>query len=126
MRNQVGVDDAILIAGFVIAGDRSKQVIVRGVGPGIATVSGYLRDPQLQVWKLDTVAGKWTLAGENDDWDHTATTAALFKTVGMGELAGDSKDAALVLTLEPGIYTAQLTGVGRTTGVGVVEIYEVP
>jgi hypothetical protein len=127
VRNQVGVDDAILIAGFVIAGDAPKQVIVRGVGPGISeTVSGYLHDPQLQVWKLDTATGKWTLAGENDDWDHTATTAALFKTVGMGELASDSKDAALVLTLEPGIYTAQVSGVGRTTGVGVVEIYEVP
>jgi hypothetical protein len=127
VRNQVGVDDAILIAGFVIAGDAPKQVIVRGVGPGISeTVSGYLHDPQLQVWKLDTATGKWTLAGENDDWDHTATTAALFKAVGMGELASDSKDAALVLTLEPGIYTAQVTGVGRTTGVGVVEIYEVP
>jgi len=127
VRNQVGVDDAILIAGFVIAGDAPKQVIVRGVGPGISeTVSGYLHDPQLQVWKLDTATGKWTLAGENDDWDHTATTAALFKTVGMGELASDSKDAALVLTLDPGIYTAQVSGVGRTTGVGVVEIYEVP
>jgi len=127
VRNQVGVDDAILIAGFVIAGDAPKQVIVRGVGPGISeTVSGYLHDPQLQVWKLDTATGKWTLAGENDDWDHTATTAALFKAAGMGELTVGSKDAALVLTLDPGIYTAQVSGVGRTTGVGVVEIYEVP
>ena len=127
VRNQVGTGEAILIAGFVIVGDAPKRVIVRGVGPGISgTVRGYLHDPQLQVWKLDTVAGKWTLAGENDDWDHTATTAALFKAVGMGELASYSKDAALVLTLAPGIYTAQVSGVGRTTGVGVVEIYEVP
>ena len=126
VRNQVGVDDAILIAGFVIAGDAPKQVIVRGVGPGISTVNGYLRDPQLQVWKLNTVTGKWTLSGENDDWDHTPETAALFQSAGMGALGSDSKDAALVLTLEPGIYTAQVAGVGRTTGVGVVEIYEAP
>jgi len=126
VRNQVGVDDAILIAGFVINGDAPKRVIVRGVGPGISTVNGYLRDPQLQVWKLNTVTGKWTLSGENDDWDHTPETAALFQSAGMGALGSDSKDAALVLTLEPGIYTAQVAGVGRTTGVGVVEIYEAP
>ena len=126
VRNQVGVDDAILIAGFVINGDAPKRVIVRGVGPGISAVNGYLRDPQLQVWKLNTVTGKWTLSGENDDWDHTPETAALFQSAGMGALGSDSKDAALVLTLEPGIYTAQVAGVGRTTGVGVVEIYEAP
>ncbi len=126
VRNQVGVDDAILIAGFVIHGDAPKRVIVRGVGPGISAVNGYLRDPQLQVWKLNTVTGKWTLSGENDDWDHTPETAALFQSAGMGALGSDSKDAALVLTLEPGIYTAQVAGVGRTTGVGVVEIYEAP
>ena len=128
VRNQVGVDDAILIAGFVISGDVPKRVVVRGVGPGISTVSGYLRDPQLQVWRLNTLVtpAKWELVGENDDWDHTATTEALFKSVGMGELASDSKDAALVLTLEPGIYTAQVSGVGRTTGVGLAEIYEAP
>ena len=44
----------------------------------------------------------------------------------MGELAAGSKDAAVVLTLEPGIYTAHVSGVAHTTGVGVVEIYEVP
>jgi hypothetical protein len=127
VRNQVGVDDAILIAGFVIAGDAPKQVIVRGVGPGLAKdVVAYLTDPQLLVHRLKDDRSGWDLVGSNDDWDGTTDTAALFKTVGMGELAGDSKDAALVLTLEPGIYTAQLTGVGRTTGVGVVEIYEVP
>jgi hypothetical protein len=127
VRNQVGVDDEILIAGFVIAGDAPKRVIVRGVGPGISgTVRGYLHDPQLQVWKLNTITNEFEPLEENDDWDHTPETAALFQSAGMGELAGDSKDAALVLTLEPGIYTAQVSGVGRTTGVGVVEIYEVP
>ena len=44
----------------------------------------------------------------------------------MGALASGSKDAALVLTLEPGIYTIEVTGVERTTGVALVEIYEAP
>ena len=52
--------------------------------------------------------------------------AALFSSVSMGPLNPWSKDAALVLTLEPGIYTAQLSGVGQATGVGLVEIYELP
>ena len=114
----------------MIAGDAPKQVIVRGVGPGISSVSGYLKDPQLQVWKLGAAVApdpaKWELVGENDDWDHSPATAALFKAASMGELGNDSKDAALVLTLDPGIYTAQVSGVGRTTGVGLAEIYEVP
>ncbi len=128
VRNQVGTGEDILIAGFVIAGDAPKRVIVRGVGPGMAsTVSGYLRDPYLRVQKYDTTTKVWSLVGENDDWDHTAETAALFASVGMTPpLGSDSKDAALVLTLEPGIYTAQVSGVGNTTGVGLAEIYEAP
>ena len=45
---------------------------------------------------------------------------------GMGTLATDSRDAVLWMDLPPGVYTAQLSGVGETTGVGLVEIYEVP
>ena len=128
VRNQVGTGEDTLIAGFVIVGDAPKRVIVRGVGPGMAsTVSGYLRDPYLRVQKYDTTTKVWSLVGENDDWDHKAETAALFASVGMNTpLGSDSKDAALVLTLEPGIYTAQVSGVGNTTGVGLAEIYEAP
>ena len=127
LRNQVGTDGEILIAGFVIAGGPPLKVIVRGVGPALAsTVSGHLTDPFLRVYKYDAAASAWAVAGENDDWDGTAETSAAFASVGMSTLAAESKDAALVLTLEPGIYTAQLSGVGGTTGVGLVEIYEVP
>ena len=48
------------------------------------------------------------------------------RAAGMGELAPSSADAALLLDLAPGIYTAQLTGVDNTTGIGLVEIYEAP
>jgi hypothetical protein len=44
----------------------------------------------------------------------------------MGALDAGSKDAALVLELEPGIYTAQISGVGDSTGVALAEIYEAP
>jgi hypothetical protein len=97
------------------------------VGPGVAdSVAGHLVDPYLHVRQLDASTGEWSLVGENDDWDGTAQTAALFESAGMGALASGSKDAALVLTLEPGIYTIEVTGVERTTGVALVEIYEAP
>ena len=65
-------------------------------------------------------------AADNDNWDGTAATAELFEIVGMGALDAGSKDAALVLELEPGIYTAQISGVGDSIGVALAEIYEAP
>lgn len=127
VRNQVGTGERVLIAGFVLVGDAPKKVIVRGVGPGLAeAVDGYLADPQIHVHRLVSAEAGWSLVAENDDWDHTAETAALFQSAGMGALGSDSKDAALVLNLQPGIYTAQISGVGGTTGIGLVEIYEAP
>jgi alpha-tubulin suppressor-like RCC1 family protein len=127
VRSRVGTGDDILIAGFVITGEASKRVVVRGVGPGLAgAVSGALTDPALQVWKLNTATGDWVVVGENDDWDSTPATADLFQSLGMGALAAGSKDAAVVLALEPGIYTAQVRGVQGATGVGLVELYEAP
>ena len=50
----------------------------------------------------------------------------LVEDAGMGALTAGSKDAALITDLEPGVYTAQVSGVGSTTGVALVEIYEAP
>ena len=125
VRNQVGTGSNILIVGFVITGKLSKRVIVRGVGPGIAdSVHNYLEDPQLQIFKYTN--GSWTLVTENDDWGGDAETAALFKSAGMGKLDAESADAALVVELPPGVYTALLRGAQETTGVGMVEVYEAP
>ena len=127
VRSQVGAGESALIAGFVIAGDAPRKVIVRVVGPGLAgSVATALPDPRLQVWKLDPATGAWSQAGINDDWDGTPEMAAVFQSAGMGALTAGSKDAALVLTLEPGIYTAQIEGTAGTTGVALVEIYEAP
>ena len=127
VRSQVGVDEASLITGFVIAGDVPRPVILRAVGPGLANaVTTPLSDPYLRLWKLNTTTGAWALVGENDDWDGTPETAAVFQSAGMGALTAGSKDAALLVTLEPGIYTAQVEGAAGTTGVALVEIYEAP
>ena len=64
----------------------------------------------------------------NDDWGGTAELTTAMKAAGMGALDADSKDAVLLLELPAGlgIYTAQLSGVGDTTGIGLVEVYEAP
>ena len=125
VRNHVGQGAECLITGFVIDGPRSKSVLLRGVGPGLAgQVQGYLTDPQIELWRYQ--AGGWVLVAANDDWAGTDEQVAAFAAVGMGALTHGSKDAALWLTLEPGIYTLQISGGDEGTGVALAEIYEAP
>ncbi|MBS0631493.1 MAG: matrixin family metalloprotease [Verrucomicrobia bacterium] len=122
-RTQVGTGGDILIAGFVVAGNAPKTLLIRGVGPTLTAlgVGGALADPQLYLYSGSTIIAS------NDNWGGTAEFKTAFATVGAGALAADtSKDAALLVTLQPGTYTAQLSGVGGTTGVGLVEIYLMP
>jgi sugar lactone lactonase YvrE len=121
-RTQVGTDGEILIAGFVIGGQTSKNVLIRAVGPTLSGfgVTGVLANPKLELFTGTTKIN------ENDDWAGSAAVAAASASVGAFGLAASSQDAALLVTLAPGNYTAQVSGVGRTTGVGLVEIYEVP
>ncbi len=120
-RTQVGTGDNILIAGFVVGGSSSVRVLIRAVGPtlGVFGVGGFLADPKLELFNNAGVK-----VGENDNW--LAADAAVHTSVGAFALAANSRDAALVTTLAPGNYTAQISGVGGTTGVALVEVYEVP
>ena len=67
-----------------------------------------------------------TIIGENSDWGGTAELTAAFASVGAFVLPATSKDAALLVTLPPGNYSVQVSGVSNTTGVALVEVYEVP
>lgn len=67
-----------------------------------------------------------TERGGNDNWGGGSSLAAAFNQVGAFPLAADSRDAALLVTLEPGNYTVQVAGVGGTTGVALIEVYEMP
>jgi len=126
-RSQVGTGGDILIAGFVVAGNVTKRVLIRGVGPALAQfgVGGVLADPQLSLYRQ----GSASAMAQNDNW-LTATNAPQVGLaagqVGAFSLAPNSRDAALLVTLEPGAYTAQVSGVGNSTGVALIEIYEVP
>lgn len=122
-RNQVGVGDNILILGFIITGDTPKTLLFRGVGPTLANykVPGFLVDPKLRIYS----SGGGVLA-ENDNWGGNATTASAIASTGAFPLIAGSRDAALVATLSPGLYTVHISGVLDTTGVALAEIYEVP
>lgn len=122
-RAQVGTGEHILIAGFVISGETSRTVLIRGLGPALvpAGVNNALADPQLTLFPFSGPA-----LASNDNWGGDATIKTVALAVGASTLPSDtSKDAALLVTLAPGVYTAQVSGVGGTTGVGLIEVYEV-
>jgi len=121
-RNRVGTGDDILIAGFNISGTGGpKPLLIRAVGPGLAAlgVPGTLADPKLEIFD-----GNGAKVVENDSWN--ASLAAVFSSVGAFALPAGSRDAALVVSLAPGSYTAQLSGVGGLTGDAIIEVYELP
>ena len=120
-RHWVGTGADVLIAGFVVAGSGSKQVLVRAVGPTLATfgVAGALVDPELEV--LD---GAGRVLGRNNNWD--GSLAPTFARVGAFPLAAGSRDAAALVTLPAGsTYTVKVSGVNNTAGEALVEVYEV-
>ena len=123
-RMNVSAGEGTLIAGLVIAGNAPKTVLIRGVGPALALfgVSGVLADPQISV-----VSGTTQLAS-NDNWETgpiaAAQLSAMCAQVGAFALPAGSKDAALLITLQPGAYTVVLTGVGNTAGVALIEVYD--
>ncbi len=121
-RTQVGTGGDILIAGFVIAGETSKTVLLRAIGPTLGSfgVGGALADPKLELFGA---AGKIT---ENDNWGGRGDLSATFFSVGAFPLTAASLDAVLLVTLAPGSYTAQISGANNGTGVALVEVYEVP
>jgi hypothetical protein len=124
-RMDVRAGEGALIAGLVITGNAPKTVLIRGVGPTLSAfgVTGVLADPQITVF-----SGNVQIAS-NDNWEIGTSSASQIITasaqVGAFALAGGSKDSALLITLQPGAYTVQVTGVGNTTGVALVEIYDV-
>ena len=119
-RAQVGVGNGVLIVGFVIKGNTSEQILVRAIGPELNTmfgITGVLADPQ-----LDLYSGT-TLVQHNDDWGGGTAFVNAFNEVGAFPLTSQ-KDAAMVVTLLPGAYTVVVSGVGNTSGIGLVELYD--
>lgn len=125
VRSQVGVGERILIVGFVIEGTGPSRVLIRAVGPGLTQfgVPSALARPSMAIFRgttlLRTNSG-WSAGGVAYDLIGAARSVAAFS------LQSGSADAGLVLTLEPGAYTVQVSGVGQTTGEALAEIYVLP
>jgi hypothetical protein len=125
-RGEVRTGGSIMIAGFVVTGNAPKKVLVRAVGPSLAqlSVEGLLANPLLKIYQGSAIVTS------NDDWaassDTASTLAATAAQVGAFALLPNSRDSALLLTLAPGTYTAQVSGADGGTGIALVEVYEVP
>ena len=125
IRATAGTGDSALITGFFITGNVPKRVLIRGTGPGLTQfgVTGALARPTL------TVSSGTTVLASNAGWSGSPDAAAITSgsaQVGAFALTAGSQDAALIINLAPGAYTAQVLGVGNTTGVALVELYELP
>ena len=114
-RLDVGTGENVAIGGFIVTGTQSKQVIVRALGPSLP-LTGVLADPDLE---LHDSTGA-TIAS-NDNWQESTNKQAI---IDAGFAPSNDKESAILMTLEPGLYTAIVRGVGATTGVALVEAYD--
>ena len=120
-RAQIGTGDQVCIAGFIIQGSatKTKRILVRGMGPSLQAdgllPAATLMDPAIE---LHNSAGATILA--NDDW-RSSQQAEILST---GLAPSNNKEAALIAVLPPGEYTVILRGVGATTGIGLIEVYD--
>jgi hypothetical protein len=122
-RVMVGTGGNILIAGFAIGGSTSRTVLIRASGPALVPfgVPGTLPDPQLGLYSGSTLLGGNRGWGGNADITNAAAAVGAFAWSNPS-----SNDSAILVTLPPGAYTAQVSGASGDTGVALVEVYEVP
>ena len=119
-RAQIGTGDNVLIAGFIIQGSASKQVVLRGLGPSLQVngvpVPGRLQDPVLELHDKNGA-----LIAINDNW---ATDPNADQVRAAGLAPSNPHEAALARTLTPDFYTAIVRGANNTTGIGLAEVYD--
>jgi hypothetical protein len=114
-RGRVKSGENVMIGGFIIGGDSSTRIVVRGIGPSLGAlgVAGTLADPVLALH-----SSNGTLIQLNDNW---RTNEQAIRATGLPP--ADDREAAILHTLAPGNYTAILSGNNGLTGVGLIEIY---
>ena len=114
-RGSVQTGENVLIAGFIVTGSDPKQVIIRALGPTLTRfgVSDVLQDPMLELHNTTS------MMTSNDDWQ----SAANANQIPLNYRPPDSRESAVMTTLQPGAYTAVLSGKNGTTGNGLLEVY---
>jgi len=118
-RVRVEAGNNVLIGGFIITGNTSKVVVVRGIGPSLAGlgISDALADPTLELRGSDG-----SLILQNDNWQDNPAQAAQLSALGLAP--ANSNESGLVASVQPGAYTAIVAGKNQGTGVGLVEVYD--
>ena len=110
-----------MIGGFIIRGNASKPVVLRGLGPSLANAgvpaASVLNDPVLELH-----GSNGALITSNDDWKQSPQAAQIAASVFK---PANDRESVILATLPPGAYTAILAGSGQTTGIGLVEVYDV-
>jgi hypothetical protein len=125
-RSIVQEADNVMIGGFIVQGTQPKRVIIRAIGPELGQfgVPDPLQDPTLELHD-----GTGTLIGRNDDWQTTIiggviTHDQVQEIQDSGYAPGDGRESAIIADLPAGNYTAIVRGVNSTTGVALVEVYD--
>ncbi len=118
--------NGFITLGFTIGGSTAKTVLIRAIGPGLAAVgvptSATVADPQLTLFNSASA-----VIATNDNWGgDAALTTTMTRVSAFGGFSGASKDAMLLVTLQPGGYTARASDTGPGSGLVIVEAYEVP
>ncbi len=117
-----GAED--LACGFVINGAQKKQVLIRAAGPALATVGLVGGASQVAITVRDATGAP---LAKNSGWSTNANSAAIAAATaraGAFPFASGSADSALLLTLEPGNYTAQTRNLGATSALALAEVYD--
>ncbi|MEO6001667.1 MAG: matrixin family metalloprotease [Opitutus sp.] len=125
-RGACGTGDRVMIGGFVVSGSAGKRVLVRAVGPTLTTQgigqAEVLLDPVIEVHQGTPVIAS------NDNWVENSNAAEITATatqVGASAFAAsDTKSSALLLTLQPGVYSFVATGKGASSGIVLLEVYD--
>jgi hypothetical protein len=105
------------IGGFIIQGTAPKHVLLRAIGPSITGLPGILADPVLE---LHGPAGFTTVI--NNNWQDDPAQAVLIQASGLAPI--NNLEAAVDATLAPGAYTGIVRGNGGTSGIGLIEVYD--
>ena len=125
-RSFVQTGDDVMIGGFIVQGTEPKRVIVRAIGPELTQygVPNALNNPTLE---LHDSTG--ALIASNDNWQHTIiggiiTTNQVRDIIASGLAPADGRESAIIADLPAGNYTAIVRSVNDTTGLGLVEVYD--
>src|SRR5205814_3329732 len=117
-RSFVQTGDNVMIGGFIVQGNQPKSVILRAIGPELSQfgIPNFLTDPTLELHNANG-----TLIASNDDW---ITSNQALDILNSGHAPSDPLESAIIANLSPGRYTAIVRGVNNTTGVALVEAYD--